>query len=58
MNAWIIFWLIVIIFSVLSFSYMSIQVLFKGWGEMFDMFKRLDEEALEAAKNAGNENGE
>jgi len=55
MNTWIIVWAIVIIFSVLSFSYMSIQVLYKGFSELFDMFKRLDDEALEAANAAAAE---
>lgn len=56
METWIIIWAIVIIFSVLSFTYMSIQVLYKGLGELFDMFKRLDEEALEAANTAADKN--
>ena len=49
MNAWIIFWAVIIIFSVLSFSYMSIQVLYKGLDELRYMFKRLDDEAANNA---------
>jgi hypothetical protein len=58
MDAWIIFWAIVIVFSILSFGYMSIQVLYKGFSELFDMFRRLDEEALEAANAASAEKGD
>lgn len=41
MNIWEYFWLIVIVFSVVSFTYMSIKAIFKGFNEMKDMFKSL-----------------
>ncbi len=42
MNGWIIFWDIIIGFSVLSFSYMSIKILIKGFKELKEMFTDLD----------------
>ncbi len=40
---WIIFWEIVILFSLISFTYMSLKILYKGVAELADMFKSLDE---------------
>lgn len=40
---WIIFWEIILVFSVISFTYMSVKILFKGIAELADMFKQLDE---------------
>ncbi len=41
MNLWEYFWLIIIAFSTVSFTYMSIKVIIKGYGEMMEMFKNL-----------------
>jgi len=43
MNLWEYFWGIVIIFSIISFSYMSVKVIYKGLSEMKEMFKSLNE---------------
>ena len=43
---WEIFWLIAVIFSLISFLYMSIKVLYKGIFELKYMFKTLDEEQI------------
>jgi hypothetical protein len=40
---WIILWEIVIMFSLISFTYMSVKILYKGLAELADMFKNLDE---------------
>jgi len=41
MNAYIIFWIIVISFSLASFTYMSFRMLYKGIPELRDMFRQL-----------------
>jgi hypothetical protein len=41
MNGYIIFWSIVIFFSLISFSLMSFRMLIKGIPELRDMFKQL-----------------
>ena len=41
MNLWEYFWLTVIVFSIVSFTYMSIKVIYKGFGEMKEMFESL-----------------
>ena len=41
---WISFWGIVILFAVISFTYMSAKILYKGIAELAEMFKRLDED--------------
>jgi len=47
MSTWEIFWIIVIVFSVLSFTYMSIKMLFRGFSELKEMFAILkDHEKL------------
>lgn len=43
MNAWIIFWDILIAFSVLSFTYMSIKILIMGFIELKEMFQDLNQ---------------
>jgi len=43
MNAWIIFWGLVVLFSVLSFTYLSVKILIKSIAELKSMFKALDE---------------
>jgi len=41
MNGYIIFWGTVIFFSLVSFFYMSIRMLYKGIPELRDMFRQL-----------------
>jgi hypothetical protein len=40
---WNIIWEIVIFFSLISFTFMSFRILYKGIGELADMFKNLDD---------------
>lgn len=42
MNLWEYFWLAVIIFSIISFTYMSIRIVYKGLAEMKEMFDSLN----------------
>ena len=39
-----IFWLAVVIFSIVSFTYMSIKIVYKGLAEMKEMFISLKNE--------------
>ena len=39
-----ILWAIIIGFSLISFTFMSIKILYKGFPELKEMFKNLDEE--------------
>lgn len=41
MNLWEYFWLSIIIFSIISFAYMSIKVIYKGFAELKEMFNSL-----------------
>ena len=41
MNLWEYFWAAVILFSIISFTYMSIKVVYKGFAEMKEMFVQL-----------------
>lgn len=41
MNLWEYFWLVTILFSIVSFTYMSIKVVYKGFAEMKEMFVQL-----------------
>ena len=43
MNMWSHFWGIVVLFSVISFSYMSVKILCKSIAELKEMFKTLDD---------------
>ena len=43
MKGYIIFWSIVIFFSLISFVYMSFRMLYKGVPELKDMFNQLKE---------------
>ena len=43
MNGYIVFWSVVILFSLLSFVVMSIIMLTKGIPELKDMFKQLSD---------------
>ena len=47
MSGWEIFWLIIISFSVLSFSYMSLKMLYRGFPELKEMLTELGEEHLQ-----------
>jgi len=44
MSGWEIFWAVVIAFSALSFTYMSIKILYFGLPELKEMFSTLSEE--------------
>jgi hypothetical protein len=41
MNGYIIFWTIIIFFSLVSFSIMSFKMLYKGIPELREMFRQL-----------------
>lgn len=44
MNFYIIFWEAVVLFSLLSFTYMSFKVLYRGFPELRDMLRNLEKE--------------
>lgn len=44
MSLWEIFWLIVVIFSIVSFTYMSVKIVYKGLAELKEMFTSLKNE--------------
>ncbi len=44
MKGWEIFWATVVIFSTVSFTYLSVKILIKGWPELKVMFKALDDQ--------------
>ena len=44
MGIWEIIWLTVIAFSLLSFTYMSVKILYKGWEELKFMLSALETE--------------
>ena len=46
MSGWEIFWAVVIIFSVLSFSYMSVKMLYQGFPELKEMLTLLTAEKV------------
>lgn len=48
MVAWSIFWGIVVLFSLLSFTYMSGKILIKSVAELKSMFRTLDEKREQA----------
>ncbi len=52
MKGWIFFWATVILFSLISFTYLSLKILIKGWPELREMFNILDAQAK--AKNEQN----
>lgn len=41
MNLWEYFWIVIISFSIVSFTYMSVKVVYKGLDELKDMFNSL-----------------
>lgn len=44
MNIWIVIWGIIILFSLIVFTLMSLRILYKGIGELKEMLHRLREE--------------
>jgi hypothetical protein len=44
MAIWIVIWAIIILFSLVAFTYMSGKILYKGIGELKEMFQKLNEE--------------
>jgi hypothetical protein len=42
MTVWIVIWGIIILFSLVAFTLMSIKILFKGVGELKEMFQMLN----------------
>ena len=42
MNVWIVIWGIVILFSLVAFTIMSVKILYKGIGELKEMFHLLN----------------
>ncbi|GEM_PF-1693951 len=45
MNFWEIFWGLVVLFSIISFTYMSVKILYSGFPELKEMFTALNEKA-------------
>ena len=43
MNGWAIFWGMIVVFSTISFFYMSGKILYKSVAELKEMFRMLDE---------------
>jgi hypothetical protein len=41
MNVWIVIWGIIILFSLVGFTIMSTKILYKGIGELKEMFQML-----------------
>ena len=48
MVAWSIFWGVIVLFSLLSFAYMSGKILIKSVAELKNMFQTLDEKRGQA----------
>ena len=44
MNTWIVIWGIIILISLIAFTYMSARILYKGIGELKEMLQRLRKE--------------
>ena len=44
MGTWTVIWAIIISFSLISFTYLSIKILFKGLGELKYMLSRVEQE--------------
>jgi hypothetical protein len=44
MTMWIVIWGIIILFSLMAFTWMSVKILYKGIGELKEMFQKLREE--------------
>lgn len=50
MNAYIVFWTVIIIFSLVSFIWMSFKVLYKGFPELLEMFDVIKQQIAERVK--------
>ncbi len=50
MKFYIIFWEAVVLFSLLSFTYMSFKVLYRGFPELKEMLRNLDNEHKKNSK--------
>lgn len=46
MSFWVVFWFITILFTLISFFYMSSKVLYNGIHELKYMFKTLEDEEI------------
>ena len=44
MSAWELFWFLTIIISIISFTYMSVKIVYKGLNELKEMFTKLNSE--------------
>jgi len=42
MTMWIVFWGIIILFSLVAFTFMTLRILYKGIGELKEMFHMLN----------------
>jgi hypothetical protein len=51
MTGYTLFWIIVIVFSITSFTYMSVKMLYRGIPELLEMFRRLRETKSKRMKN-------
>jgi len=45
MKVWEIIWGVIILFSTVSFTYMSVKILLKGFLELKEMFERLESDS-------------
>jgi hypothetical protein len=54
MKFYLIFWAIVIIFSLITFTVMSFKILYQGFPELLSMFKLIREQ-IEAREKEGKE---
>ena len=52
MNGYVIFWTVVIVFSLISFTFMSFKVLFKGWPELLEMFDSIKKDIASRTKES------
>ena len=52
MNSWLIFWIAVVVVSFISFTYMSLKMLYKGLPELRNMFRQLKERKTRATADS------
>ena len=43
MNAWVLFWGIIVLFCIITFTYMSGKILYKSVAELKEMFNMLND---------------
>ena len=43
MGFWEIFWMVMIIFALVTFTLLSVRILFKGYGELKEMLSALED---------------